>query len=154
MNAIDVTDEMMAIKKSLVEISRVLSELEPYFNKYDLIDCLKLSEKRLLSILTWEDGQSLELACKVNTDSADLLGKRRIEGSSNLCWDDMSKVFKGEVFRMLSFFNFAPFESFGDFVLVSNAKIPDEGLLPFNTLDFFMTSPGPMKSREGHPQTR
>jgi len=135
MNGENITGEIAEIRESLGAIARSLSKLDKSINRFDLIDCLELSEKRLIEIMTW-GGSNLKLLCKVKSERIQFYGKRLDSGSANVYWDNVRSVSSEERFLVEKFFSFDPFETYGEYMLVSDGT--DLGLIEFESLEFYL----------------
>lgn len=135
MNGENVTGEITEIRESLSVIAGSLAKLDRFINHFDLVDCLELSEKELLKIFTLGK-TNLKLFCKVKSEGIQFYGKRMNSGSNNVYWDDVRSVSSEERFWVVKFFSFAPFESYGEHVLVSGGV--ESGLIEFDSLEFYL----------------
>lgn len=135
MNGENVTEEIAEIKESLETIARSLSKLVKFINRFDLIDCLGLSEKRLIAIMTWGDSD-LKLLCRVKSENIQFYGKRLDSYSANVYWDNVRSISSEESFFVEKFFSFDPFETYGEYMLVSDGT--DLGLIKFESLEFYL----------------
>ena len=131
----NVTGEIAEIREALGAIASSLSKLAKSINRFDLIDCLELSEKRLIEIMTWGDSD-LQLICKVKSEKILFYGKRSVSDSANVYWDNVRSVSIEERFLVEKFFSFDPFETYGEHMLVSDGT--DLGLIEFNSLEFYL----------------
>jgi hypothetical protein len=135
MNRENVTKEITDIKESLENVARSLFKLDNFINRFDLIDCLGLLEKRLIAIMTWGN-PGLKLLCRVKSENIHFYGKRLESESANVYWDDVRRASSEEIFSVEKFFSFDPFEIYGEYVLVSDGT--GLGLIKFEYLEFYL----------------